>query len=168
VGLTMSKASKPINFLAHITEEALEEAKDFCCRLSGSNCKEIIENREKICDGNDEKIKKKDALNLFKESVRWESYKELKKAFEENFKHPKGEEFNTTFLYRLIEIANMSQSVHKDLRFTIWKSKLSYIYIRNVSDKEFRLLEFLDEIIENHPKEFKMVLFEYIYKRRKN
>ncbi len=170
VGLTMSKANKPINFLAHITEEALEEAKDFCCIVEKNGCKEIVKDKENLCDKDDKNIKKKDALTLFDESVRWESYKKVKDDFKQSFKHPKGKEFKTTFLYRLIDIANMSKEVNCDgnIKATIWKSKLSYLYTRNISDTNFTLLNFLDTTIQNYPKEFKLVLFEYIYKRRKN
>ncbi len=51
---------------------------------------------------------------------------------------------------------------------TIWRSKLSYIYFRNISEDKTDLLQFLERIIERYPQEFKLALFEYIYKRRKH
>ena len=87
---------------------------------------------------------------------------------EANFNHPKGEEFATTFLYRLLDLCQMSKNVKfkQIVKDTLWKSKLSYLYNRNISNKDFTLLEFLDKIIDEYPKEFKVNLFEYIYKRR--
>ena len=170
VGLVMSKAHKPINFLADSAEEALEESKDFCCIAKESRYVEI--ECPKIKSGEDcnkeyDDIKKKDALTLFNETLYWKNYKYIKEEVEKNFIHPNREEFATTFLYRLLELCEKSKNVKKGIvEDTIWKSKLSYMYSRNISTNEFTLLDFLNRMIEEYPKEFKVNLFEYIYKRR--
>lgn len=139
VGMVMTKANKPINFVADISEEALEEAKEV--------------------DG-------KDAISLFSETVKWNDYlddlglsKELEKA----------EEINTAFTYRLLELIQMSKNVRykSAIQDTIWKSKLAYSFQRNMDKKDLPLLNTLNEMIEDYPKESKMVLSEFIYKRRK-
>jgi len=162
VGLIMSKANKPVNFLAKTTEEALEKSKEYCCVMEEDICEDNIE------DCNEKGIKK-DALTMFNETMKWDNYEKVKNKFFNKFKHPLNKEFPTTFLYRLLDLCEMSKNVkyNRNIENTIWKSKLSYIYTRNISDKEFDLLEFLDEIIKNYPKESKVNLFEYIYKNRK-
>ncbi len=176
VGLVMSKAHKPINFLANSAEEALEESKDFCCEIKKDEknnevkyieikCPEIKNNED--CNKEFPNLHKKDAITLFDETIYWENYEKVKKMIETNFNHPKGEEFATTFLYRLMDLCEKSKNVKRGIvEDTIWKSKLSYLYSRNISNKDFTLLEFLDKIIDEYPKEFKANLFEYIYKRR--
>jgi CRISPR-associated protein Csm1 len=172
-GLIMAKANKPVNFLAYMAENALEEAKDFCCEIEKNRCKEICNEKEKICSDENKNIRKKDAVNIFNQTVRWKSFKRIRNCtlnkfleYEEKYK----KELPTTFLYRLIELSEMSIKVmcKGDIKSTIWKSKLNYLYTRNISDKEFELLKFLNKVIEKYPKEFIANLFEFIYERRKN
>ena len=178
VGLVMSKAHKPINFLANLAEESLEESKDFCCEIKKiktdnkeetiyieTKCPEIKNSED--CNKEFPNILKKDAITLFGETLYWKNYEYVKEQFTNSFIHPSGNEFATTFLYRLLDLCEMSKNVKKgEIKDTIWKSKLSYIYSRNISDKNYTLLNFLNRMIEDYPKEFKVNLFEYIYKRR--
>jgi len=165
VGLIMSKANKPINFLAKTTEESLEKSKEYCCVIKNDICKD---DKNSVKDCNEKGIKK-DALTMFKETMKWENYERVKNEFINKFKHPSNKEFPTAFLYRLLELCEMSKNIKYEgkVEDTIWKSKLSYAYTRNISDKKFDLLKFLDEIIDEYPKEFKVNLFEYIYTNRK-
>jgi CRISPR-associated protein Csm1 len=113
-GLIISKANKPINFLALKTEEALEEAKDFCCEIEKNRCKEICENKENICTDENNNIRKKDAVNIFNQTVRWKNFKRIRNCtlnkfleYEEKYK----KELPTTFLYKLIELATIQLSI---------------------------------------------------------
>ena len=162
VGMIMSKANKPVNFIAFNAEEALEEAKEFACILENNKCKEVDSEVE------GENILKKDALSLFDEVMRWDMYEKVRSDLLyglENF----NEELPTTFLYRLLDIVEMSKRVRyqNSAKDTIWKSKLNYVYSRNISKEDLSLLKLLDSLIEDNPKEFKTSLFEFIYKRRK-
>ena len=107
----------------------------------------------------------KDSITLFGETVKWDSYlqdnglKEQLKVFDDN----------TAMLYRLLELVNMSKKINKDVRNTMWKSKINYTFYRNVnmqSEDNQKLLKNLNEMIENKPEETKMYLSEIIYKRR--
>jgi hypothetical protein len=49
---------------------------------------------------------------------------------------------------------------------TIWKSKLRYSFSRNNDNLGENIYKLLDEKIEKNPKETKMFLSEFIYKRR--
>ncbi len=85
------------------------------------------------------------------------------------------EHLNTAFLYRLLELIEMSKRVkyQNDIPSTMWKSKFRYGFNRNVLEKTKNrekaqaILELLSELITHNPKETKMVLSEFIYKRRK-
>lgn len=151
-GIAMAKPSKPINYLASQTEYLLEESKDY---------------KEKE---NKKIIHEKDALTLFGETVKWNDYKmvfdELKIAFE-SFEN---KDINTAFLYRLLEFCEMSKKVKYggDILSTIWKSKLRYSFFRNNDNLAENIYKILDEKIDNNPKETKMTICEFIYKRRKN
>jgi len=139
MGLIMTKPSKPISFVAEISEKALEKAKE---------------------------LDEKDAISLFGETVKWDDYLDDLGLSDEL---EKIEEINTAFTYRLLELIEMSKNVkYKSIiQDTIWKSKLAYSFQRNMDKKDLPLLNTLNEMIEDYPKESKMVLSEFIYKRRK-
>ncbi len=139
VGMVMTKANKPINFVADVSEKALEEAKD---------------------------MDKKDAISLFGETVKWDDYLDDLGLGDELGKI---EEINTAFTYRLLELIAMSKRVKYEdsIIDTRWKSKLVYSFQRNMDKKHLPLLGTLNMMIEKYPKESKMVLSEFIYKRRK-
>jgi CRISPR-associated protein Csm1 len=166
VGMVLSKPNKPVNSIAHIAEEQLEHSKSL--------------------DG-------KDAIALFGECVKWGEYIKIRDEFIpflEKFE-AKTDLINSAFLYRVLELLEMRQKLknkdncedkdYSELKEicrsnALWKSKLNYTFKRNIysnfSDKEKssadELLNKLYKVIENNPKETRMVLSEYIYQRRKN
>jgi CRISPR-associated protein Csm1 len=137
MGMVMFKHSKPINFMAHLSEEALKDAK----ALDGKN-----------------------GITQFGESVKWDEYLDDLGLIEELEKA----NLNTAFTYRLLDFIAMSKKVkyEGDIASTIWKSKLSYSFTRNMDKKHEGILSTIDEMIEKYPKEAKMHLSEFIYKRR--
>jgi len=78
------------------------------------------------------------------------------------------DKLTTSFLYRLIDLSEMSKNLkyYNEPKFTIWKSKLSYSFRRNIGNEYEDVLANLDCLIEHYPKEFKLAVFEFIYKRR--
>ncbi|MCK9162438.1 MAG: hypothetical protein M0O97_06680 [Arcobacteraceae bacterium] len=141
-GISLAKASTPINYLANYTEELL------------SNAKAIDD--------------KKDAITLFDETVKWQSYKEVFEKLMPTLENLKIEDDKTTFFYRLLDFCQMSKDViNGDIKATIWKSKLNYVFSRNMKNIDTKVLNVLNHSIENAPKETKIVLCEFIYKRRK-
>ncbi len=136
-GLAIAKPSTPISYLASYTEELLEKSKEI-----------------------DEK---KDAITIWSETVKWDRYLKIYKKLDKEFK---SFELNTALLYRLLEFCNMSKNIHKDIKNTMWKSKLNYLFARNIGKEYHYMLEILDKNIEKYPKETKMFLSEFIYKRR--
>jgi len=135
-GVSIAKPSTPISYLANHTEELLEHSKEV--------------------DG-------KDALTIWSESVKWDSYIKVYNELEKEFNEF---ELNTTLLYRLLEFCAMSKNIDKDIKNTLWKSKLNYLFSRNVDEKYHNKLEILDKSISNFPSETKIFLSEFIYKRR--
>ena len=157
-GIAMAKPTTPISYLAEHTEKLLEEAKD-------------------IDEGKDAEHPK-DAISLFGETVKWKEYKDifskLYRSLEDFEKH-----LNSAFLYRLLELIEMSKKVKysDDIPSTMWKSKFRYSFNRNVSEKmkndsdrkkAGEMLELLSGLIDSNPKETKMVVNEFIYKRRES
>ena len=141
-GIVLAKPSTPISYLAQTSEKWLEVSKE---------------------------IGGKDAITIFGETAKWDSYINVRGKILDEFE--KFDIDNAAFLYRLLELCEMSKNVCEDVRNTMWKSKLSYSFTRNMQDKQGRsdmnaLLLMLNDAIENNPKESKMAICEYIYKRR--
>ena len=141
-GIVLAKPSTPISYLAQTSEKWLEVSKE---------------------------IGGKDAISIFGETAKWDSYINVRGKILDEFE--KFDIDNAAFLYRLLELCEMSKNVCEDVRNTMWKSKLSYSFTRNMQDKQGRsdmnaLLLMLNDAIENNPKESKMAICEYIYKRR--
>jgi CRISPR-associated protein Csm1 len=158
VGMVLSKANKPVNFIASIAEEELEHAKAI-----------------------DEE---KDAIALFGECVKWDKYIKIRSELISSLQEfeAKIDLLNTAFLYHILDLVEMRKKLKDEdynklevYKNTLWKSKLNYTFKRNIynsiSDEEKpsveELLDKLYKVIENNPKETRMVLSEYIYKRRK-
>jgi len=139
-GIAIAKPSHPIARLAEFTEELLEKAKEI--------------------DSD------KNAITLFGETAKWESYLNVHNKLTDTFSLLKDAD-NTAFLYRLLELVEMKKRVLRgDIEATMWKSKLRYSWSRNMSNEDSKILESLDNSIEKYPSETKMFLSEYIYKRR--
>lgn len=145
-GIAMAKPSKPISYLAHETEHLLENSKE----LEG-----------------------KDAITLFDETVKWGSYKEVFKVLNQELEKIDQKDVNTAFLYRLLDFCEMNRKIkyrkekeELDIVNTLWKSKLVYSFTRNMDKKYISTLNTLNDLIEKHPKETKMTICEFIYKRR--
>ena len=137
-GIAIAKPSTPLSYLAEYSEELLEKSKE-------------------IDDD-------KDAITLFGETVKWKSYLCVFKKLDRLFKD--FEVIKTATLYTLLELCEMSKNIKKEIRNTLWKSKLNYLFARNIDTKYHYILENLNNIIEKNPKETKMFLSEFIYKRR--
>lgn len=138
MGLVLTKPNKPINFVAHMAEEALEEAKA---------------------------IEGKDAITIFNETVKWKNYLNDNNLTAELLKLGE-EKLTTALLYRLLELVNMSKNIKSDIKNALWKSKLAYSHTRNIGSGHDELLGLLDKMIEIYPCETKAHLSELIYKRR--
>ncbi len=157
VGMIMTKPNKPINFVAEISEKALEESKDY--------------KKEQVS-----KDKEKNAITLFGQTVSWIDYTKMLNDFkiiqDMATKYP--EEFGTTFWYRLLEFSDMRENLQTDdvdIKNALWRSKVAYMFKRNIIDKHKDenfddVIEKIEKNIETYGAAFKMVVSEEIYKRR--
>ena len=137
-GIAIAKPATPISYLAEHTEELLEASKEL--------------------DG-------KDGLTIWSESVKWKSYIEVYTNLELIFQNYQNLE--TVTVYRFLEFCNMSKNVANDIKNSMWKSKLNYLFSRNMNmDKDKELLMRLDKYISQNPSETKIYLSEFVYKRR--
>jgi CRISPR-associated protein Csm1 len=157
-GIILVKPSTPVSYLAQRSEVALEASKEL--------------------DG-------KAAVTLFGETVKAVSYRKYGKKLYSALKsfETEVEALPTAMLYRLLAFTQMSKRLRSrdendlsHIEDAMWKSKLSYTFRRNLYEKTKderkkaridELLKQCDYIIDNHPREAKMALSEFIYKRRK-
>jgi len=93
-GIAIAKPTTPISYLADHTEHLLEEAKG----IDGDN--KVVKNP-------------KDAISLFGETVKWDSYLDRFSILEEAFRGY--ENMATSTLYRLLDFCNMSKKVNKEI-----------------------------------------------------
>lgn len=142
-GISIIKASMPINRAAKITEHLLEESKAF---------------------KKDGKTVSKDAITMFGQSVSWESYEKIYDELYETFKNIEIKDTNTAFFYRLLDFCDMSIKVkdEKDVLSTMWKSKIRYAFTRNHEAIKEEQFEKLSNFIDKNPKETKIFLSEFI------
>ena len=110
----------------------------------------------------------KDAITFFGETVKWKDYNEVFQSLNEELKKINEKDINTAFLYRLLEFCEMSKRAKEFPLENMWKSKLVYSFTRNMNNKYISILNILNDSIEKHPKETKITVCEFIYKRRKN
>lgn len=161
MGMVLTKPNKPINFVANIAEEGLEEAKNYK-------------------PTQEQKDKEKNAITLFGETIGWEEYMlDMLPDFEiiNDMAKKYPETFNTAFWYRLLEFcdmrANLDDKENIDIKNALWKSKLAYSFRRNIMEKHKdenfdEVLKQINENIDTYGSAFKMVIFEELYKRRKS
>jgi len=143
MGICIAKPSAPIKYLAELSENQLELAKEF----------------------KDEKGIKKDAITLFGQTARWSEYKTMYALITNMLESI--DELNTAFLYHLLELCDMAKSAKaNDARSNIWASKLNYLIVRNLSKDSQWLIQKLQNVLEKSPEQVKMALCEFIYKRR--
>ena len=155
VGMIMTKPNKPINFVADIAEEALEKSKEY---------------KPEQKEGE----KEKNAITLFGQTVGFDDYiYDMTEDFQiiEDMAQKYPDVFGTAFWYRLLEFCNMKENIEDDIKNTMWKSRLSYMFKRNVIEKIknenfYEVFKQINENIETYGAGFKMVLSEFIYKRR--
>lgn len=139
-GIAIAKSSTPVSYLAAHTEELLEASKD------------VDEN--------------KDALSVWDETIKWNTYMKVYEALDKAFANYQNIE--NTAINRFLQFCEMSKKAKAgDVKETIWRSKLNYLFSRNLDmKKDVLLMEALGRYIDEHPSETKVFLSEFVYKRR--
>lgn len=151
-GAAIAKHSTPVKYLADETERLLEMSKEF----------------------KDKNDKAKNAISMFNMSVSWDNYTKCYEALREKLQENilKADDV-TAFFYRILELCDMRIALLEGSREKVnpknamWRSKLYYSIERNAQkDSKDELLKLLENQIENHPKETKMIISQIIYIRR--
>lgn len=151
-GAAIAKHNTPVKYLADESERLLELSKEF---VSKEN-------------------KAKNAISMFNMSASWENYTKCYEALREKLQENilKADDV-TAFFYRILELCDMRIALlggsdeEVDPKNAMWRSKLYYSIERNAQkDSKNELLKLLENQIENHPKETKMIISQIIYIRR--
>ncbi|WP_407656403.1 type III-A CRISPR-associated protein Cas10/Csm1 [Malaciobacter molluscorum] len=143
VGVMLSKANVPISYMHTKVEELLDESK---------------------------RNKGKDSITLFNETIKWQEYIKNYEILNIKLENMSEEDKKSAFFYNLLELIEMSIRVNDknllDIKDAMWKSKLNYSFRRNIKNQDEELFKVLNEQIEKNPKATKMIVSEFIYKRR--
>jgi len=139
MGLVMFKPSTPINFISKMADEA--------------------EKRAKI---------ERDSIDIFGVSMKFDEFYEIEKDFAKVTVFLESQKDDKTALYyKLIDLCDMRENITKDVRNAMWKSKLNYLFRRNVKreDNDSEIFTMLSNLIEKGEK-FKPSIFLKIYNNR--
>lgn len=150
MGLVMFKSSTPINYISNLADEAEKRAKNVTFKDSEET---------------------RNGIDIFGVSMKFDEFLEIENRLDEVFK--KLELYSndtTTFYYRLISLCEMKENIEKDIKNALWKSKLNYIFKRNIESKyledSLKLLEELNILIEKYGEKLKPSIFLKIYQNR--
>ncbi len=153
MGLVMFKPSTPINYISRLADEAEIRAKN----VTYENCD-----------------KTRDGIDLFGIPMKFAEFIEIEDDFKEIVGFLVDNKIETTtFYYRLIEFCDMRENLKSDeidYRNAMWKSKLNYLFRRNVKreDNDSEIFAKLNCLIETYGEKFKPSIFLKIYENRDN
>jgi len=158
MGLVMFKPSTPITFVSKMADEAEKRAKAVLRDEDGQKSKEEITK-----NGLD-----RDGIDIFGIPMKYDEFIAIEKDFREvtDFLEKESDD-KTALYYRLIELCDMRENIQNDIRNAMWKSKLNYLFRRNVKreDNDSRIFTKLSDLIEKGEK-FKPSIFLKIYNNR--
>ena len=143
MGLVMFKPSTPITFVSKMADDAEKRAK-----------------------------RERDSIDIFGVSMKFEEFLEIEEQFKLAVDYLENSGVDTTtFYYRLIELCEMRERLNNkdkfDPRDAMWKSKLNYLFIRNIKkeNNDIKIFNILNMLIEKGEK-FKPSIFLKIYNNR--
>ena len=148
MGLVMFKHSTPINFISNLADEAESRAKEV-----------KYKNQTQTRDG----------IDIFGISMKFDEFNDIDKKWNHiNTELVEKGLDSTTFYYRLIELSQMRENLEKQFNVvdSMWKSKLSYIYKRNLSKLNEKSYNQLIELIDKYGIKLQPFIFLTIYKNR--
>jgi len=158
MGLVMFKPSTPITFVSDMADKAEKRAKAVLRDEDKQKSKEEISKYGLDRDG----------IDIFGVSMKYDEFIAIEKDFKEVTDFLEKERDDKTALYyRLIELCDMRENIQNDIRNAMWKSKLNYLFRRNVKreDNDSRIFTKLSNLIEKGEK-FKPSIFLKIYNNR--
>jgi len=146
IGLVMFKHSTPISYISTLADEAESRAKS------------VLRERQD-----------RDGIDIFGISMKFDEFLKIENDFVKivEFLEQKNVD-TTTFYYRLIELCDMKEHIQEDIKNAMWKSKLNYIFRRNIDkkDNDSEFFANIASLIENYGKKLKPSIFLKIYDNR--
>lgn len=148
MGLVMFKPSSPVQYISSKAEEAESRAKEVVAQKGGQS---------------------RNGIDIFGISMKFDEFLEIENEFAKivTFLESKSKE-TTSFYYKLIQLCDMSENIVKDPQNAMWKSKLNYLFRRNISkaDNDMKIYATLNELIQKHGQKLKPTLFLKVYANR--
>jgi len=145
MGLVMFKHSTPITFVSKLADEAEARAK---------------ETKDK--NGNT-----RDGIDIFGIDMKFYEFLDIEDKWKNIVAELENKNIDTTtFYYRLIEFAKMKEEMKKDPLNAMWKSKLSYIFKRNLRGVKDEIFNDIVNLIEKYGIKIQPSIFLTIYKNR--
>lgn len=148
MGLVMFKHSTPINFISNLADEAESRAKEVKFKNN---------------------LQTRDGIDIFTIPMKFDEFNDIDKQWEEiNNELINKEVDTTTFYYRLIELTQMKENLNEKFNVvdSMWKSKISYIYKRNLTKMDEKIYHKLVNLIDEYGKKLQPFIFLTIYKNR--
>lgn len=148
MGLVMFKPSIPITYISTLADEAEQRAK-------------------KVTDENG---LDRNGIDIFGISMKYDEFIVIEEKFKKVIKYLKEQNVETTaFYYRLIELCDMKENIDKKIRNAMWKSKLNYLFQRNIKkeNNDTNIFNIVSELVERGEK-FKPSIFLKIYENKDN
>ena len=149
MGLVMFKHSTPISYISHLADEAEKRAKN------------VLENG-----------KNRDGIDIFGISMKFNKFLTIEKEWQKVVEILENSDIDTTtFYYRLLELCDMRENLNSDkvnVQNAMWKSKLSYLFKRNLSKLDDDSYLLISKLIENYGEKLKPLIYLTIYKNREN
>ncbi len=151
-GYSMVKSGLPINTLSEEAEDALDAAK---------------------------RVKGKNAFTIFDISLPWNDYEVTTKAYNLLRDVAEKYDFSTAYLYDLLNLTDMAANIDKNPENARWRALFQYRtrrmldsnkYTRKSKDTRPMLEDIVEKVgnqIEKLGESYRIVLFNYIYKIRK-
>ena len=149
-GYSMVKPGLPIKLLSEEVENALEAAKS---------------------------VEGKNAFTIFDISLPWDKYEETEDAYNMLCEVADKYEFSTAYLYYLLSLTDMAANIDKNPENARWRALFRYRTSRMVDSSKHKSENkelILDDIVKNVGDQieklgesYRIVLFNYIYKKRK-
>ena len=145
MGLVMFKHSTPITFVSKLADEAEARAKET----------------------KDENGNTRDGIDIFGIDMKFYEFLEIEDKWKNIVEELENKNIDTTtFYYRLIEFTKMKEEMTKNPLNAMWKSKLSYIFKRNLKGIKDEVFNEIVNLIEKYGIKIQPSIFLTIYKNR--
>ena len=147
MGLVMFKHSTPINYISHLADEAEKRAKEVT--EGGAN---------------------RNGIDIFGISMKFDTFINIENRWGEIVEELETLNIDTTtFYYRLLELCDMRENLKSksvDIKNAMWKSKLRYLYSRNLKSLSEESYGSILGLIDKYGIKLKPSIYLTIYHNR--